>query len=398
MGGHAVIDALLNTQTSLDLQTLASQALHGQPVLQPDYRITVEDKDGKSTDLTPVFAGRLISLTLTDNRSLEADMLDLSLDDSDGLLDIPNRGARLRVAIGWKGQPLVDKGVYTVDEIEHSGSPDTLSIRARSADLRTGLSQQRERSYHNQTVRQIITALAEAHKLKPVIGATLAEEVVPHLDQTSESDANLLTRLADQFDAIGTVKDGRLLFIKAGEATTASGEPMPAITLTRQDGDQHRFSIADGQNYTAVTARWQNADKGTQGEVTVDANTRYKRVHTQTKKGKTSKKTRQVAVQTEPVTSSAENTRVLRHLYASEATALRGARAAFAKLQRGVATFSLTLAIGRPELRTELPVTVSGWKPQIDATGWLVSQVTHTMGDGGYTTVVELEMRVNDNQ
>ena len=151
--------------------------------------------------------------TLTDNRSLEADMLDLSLDDSDGLLDIPNRGARLRVAIGWKGQPLVDKGVYTVDEIEHSGSPDTLSIRARSADMRTGLTQQRERSYHNQTVHQIITALAGVHKLKPVIGATLADEVVPHLDQTSESDANLLTRLADQFDAIGTVKDGRLLFI-----------------------------------------------------------------------------------------------------------------------------------------------------------------------------------------
>ncbi|ACO74159.1 Late control D family protein [Laribacter hongkongensis HLHK9] len=139
-------------------------------------------------------------------------MLDLSLDDSGGLLDIPNRGARLRVAIGWKGQPLVDKGVYTVDEVEHSGSPDTLSIHARSADMRTGLTQQRERSYHNQIVRQIITALAGAHKLKPVIGATLADEVVPHLDQTSESDANLLTRLADQFDAIGTVKDGRLLF------------------------------------------------------------------------------------------------------------------------------------------------------------------------------------------
>ena len=86
-------------------------------------------------------------------------------------------------------------------------------------------------------------------------------------------------------------------------------------------------------------------------------------------------------MQTEPGTSSAENTKVLRHFDASEATALRGARAAFAKLQRGVATFSLTLAVGRPELRPELPVTVSGWKPQIDATNWLVSQVTHTMED-----------------
>ena len=30
-----MIDALLNTRTGIDMQTLAGQALHGQPVLQP---------------------------------------------------------------------------------------------------------------------------------------------------------------------------------------------------------------------------------------------------------------------------------------------------------------------------------------------------------------------------
>ncbi len=62
--------------------------------------------------------------TLTDNRNLEADMLDLSLDDSDGLLDIPNRGARLRVATKYPHiarEHFSRKGVH-VDIIKLYGS------------------------------------------------------------------------------------------------------------------------------------------------------------------------------------------------------------------------------------------------------------------------------------
>ncbi len=65
-------------------------------------------------------------------------MLDLPLGDSDGLLDIPNRGARLRVAIGWKGQPLVDKGVYTVDEIERIVTTDYLVVRTDAELVKKG--------------------------------------------------------------------------------------------------------------------------------------------------------------------------------------------------------------------------------------------------------------------
>ncbi|EFA0018738.1 TPA: phage late control D family protein, partial [Escherichia coli] len=32
------------------------------------------------------------------------------LDDADGQLQLPPRGARLTVLIGWKGEPLTEKG------------------------------------------------------------------------------------------------------------------------------------------------------------------------------------------------------------------------------------------------------------------------------------------------
>ncbi|MDI8752169.1 acetyl-CoA sensor PanZ family protein, partial [Salmonella enterica subsp. enterica serovar Montevideo] len=41
---------------------------------------------------------------------------------------------------------------FTVDEIEHSGAPDRLTIRARSADFRETLNTRREKSWHQTTV------------------------------------------------------------------------------------------------------------------------------------------------------------------------------------------------------------------------------------------------------
>lgn len=46
----------------------------------------------------------------------------------------------------------------------------------------------------------------------------------------------------------------------------------------------------------------------------------------------------------------ADNTFTLTTTYASKAQAIRAAQAKWDKLQRGVAEFSITLAVGRPEL------------------------------------------------
>jgi hypothetical protein len=83
---------------------------------------------------------------------------------------------------------------------------------------------------------------------------------------------------------------------------------------------------------------------------------------------------------------------VLRHQYASKANAVRAAKAELGRIQRGAATFSLTLAYGRPDLTPEQPATLSGWKPDIDGADWLVSKVTHQLDDNGYTSQVELEL------
>lgn len=217
----------------------------------PAFSISIEGRD-----ITTVLDNRLMSLTLTDNRGFEADQLDLELDDADGKIVLPRRGAVITLALGWKGQPLFPKGAFTVDEIEHTGAPDRLTIRARSADFRETLNTRREKSWHKTTVGEVVKEIAVRHKLKMALGKDLSDKPVEHIDQTNESDGSFLMRLARQYGAIASVKNGNLLFIRQGQGKSASGKPLPVITITRKDGDSHRFTLADRGAYTGVIASW----------------------------------------------------------------------------------------------------------------------------------------------
>jgi hypothetical protein len=352
-----------------------------QSYRRPAWRLTLGEED-----LSGKIDGRLSSLTLTDNRGFEADQLDVVLSDHDGRLDIPPRGAELTLSIGWDGEGLVEKGTFRVDEVEHSGAPDQITLRARSADLRSGIAAQHERSWHDTTLGAIVHQVADECGLRCLADVALASLDVEHVDQTNESSANLLTRLAQDYGAIATVKAGVLLFTRSGIATTAGGHAIPAATLTRADGDQHRFSVADRDTYIGVRAQYHDLSTGLRGEVLI----------TQDNIDEDGQMVTREQILDKRVDHSADNVKTLRHTYATQSTASRAARAEYRRLQRGIATFHLTLAHGRPDLYPETPCTVSGWKPAIDGTDWLIARVTHHLTDSGYTTAVEMEIRATE--
>lgn len=322
----------------------------------PAFRVTLDGRD-----LTDRIAPRLLSLTLTENRAGEADQLDLQLTDHDGALALPHRGAEIRLALGWQHSGIVEKGLFRVDEVEHSGAPDAITLRARSADLTADMRLRRERSWDTATLGDIVRTLAGDHGLAPQIAPTLADIAVPHLDQT-ESDIHLLTRLGHLHDAVATIKAGRLLFAPVGQGTTASGAPLPVATLHRRDGDSHRYLTVDRDTYSGVRAYWHDQDGADRKGVLVGGSGNAKR---------------------------------LRDTYPSEAEAMEAARAEWARIQRGAATLSYNLALGRPDLYPEQRVRVLGIKPDLDTTDWLVAKVTHSLA-GGFTTSIEMETANED--
>lgn len=377
----------------------------------PAFKVVITTKDKKHQDITQVVSSRLITLSLTDNHGLEADTLDLELSDHDGKLALPPRNAIISLALGWKGKPLIDKGQYSVDEVQFSGgagSADRLTIRARAADLKGSFSEQKERSFDKKTLGEIIDTIAKENQLKSQVEKELANRFIDHIDQTNESDINLLTRLSEEHGAMCTVKNGTLLFMPLGKGKTVTGKDIPLRKITRKNGDNYNFSIAESENYKAVRAYWHDPDSGKRGEITVDENTKIVRKKRMTKgrtlkdgtvKGRRlSKRTYREIEQQEPITSDSSQIKSLRHTYASERTAITAAKSAFDKLKRGVATFSLNLALGEPDLMPETPIVLSGFKAEIDATNWLITRVTHNLSDGGLTSQIECELKVEDDE
>ncbi|MBJ2270024.1 phage late control D family protein [Pseudomonas sp. MF6772] len=354
-----MIDAVLSKVTGY-LKDTAQRFIRDAAYPVPAFRLSVD-----GLDIAQKVSPRLMSLELTDNRGVEADQLTITLSDHDGLLTIPPKGAVLRLWLGWSDTGLVDKGTYTVDETEHSGAPDVLSIRARSADLRKGLKTKRERSWSNTTLGEVMGDIAMGNNLTATIAGVLDGLPILQLDQANESDANLISRLGEEFDAVASVKAGCLLCLPAGGGKTASGLDLPHITLTRIDGDQHRYLQADRDSYDGVRAYY------------YDVNSAKKQ---------------------EAIAGGGDNLKDLRHTYSDQQSALRAARAEFRRLQRGSATLSYSLAMGRPDLIPELTYTLQGVKAEIDEIIWYGGNVQHSLtADGGYIVSLELESKLPED-
>lgn len=319
-----------------------------------DFRLTLD-----GVDLTPRFRPRLATLTLTEQRSDQADQLDLVLTDQDGQLAIPRTSAVITLELGWLGSPLISKGAFKVDEVEVAGSPDVISLTARSADFTSGFRRRREGSWRSTTLGAALRELAARQGLSPRIDATLAATPLQVLDQSQESDAALLRRLGREHDAVATVKAGTLIFMPIGAGRTSGGAALPGFVITRRSGDGHRWRRAERDAYSGVEATWHDSDG---------------------------------AERRTALAGDASNAKRLRRTYASEASAKRAAQAELGRVARSKATMSYTLALGRPDLFPELIGQVQGFKPEIDQSRWVIERCVHTLsGDGGLTTALELE-------
>ena len=344
--------------------------------LTPIWRVTVNGNN-VSDRILP----RFVSLTITDDRANDADEVELVVSDHDGRLELPETGDTVEVAIGWQAEPvaapyrqfdsdemgfpvgLIDKGRYTVQAVEYSGTPDVITIRARAANLLDSLRGLRDESWHDTTVGAIVNSVAARNGIKATVDKEVASRKVKHADQLSESDASFLRRLAQTFDCICTVKNGALLFPQARPRRAPRGKPLPPVFNTRGDGDQHRWSRADRDAYSGVRAMYNNVKTGNRSSVVAGISGRAKE---------------------------------LRTTFASEADALAAARAEWLRIQRGIFDFEITLAYGRADIIPQRPARVAGYKRKIDETPWIVTRVRHSLDGSGYVSQLTLETEQAD--
>ncbi|WKL55997.1 phage late control D family protein [Asticcacaulis sp. ZE23SCel15] len=289
------------------------------------WRVTLNGRD-----LTDIMRPRLIGLSLTEKRGEEADELEIVLDDKDGQLEIPSSGRTLTVELGWKQGAnlplgLISKGTFKVDEASWRGNPDTITIRARSADLTDGFAIRRERSFVDATVGDIIGAIAADNGLTSHINSDLTGKPFPALGTGARSDAARLNELGRRF---GGVAMGKLIFAPISKGQTAGAKPSRPRRFPAIKPQAHRN--IRGRNATPITA-WRPA-------ITTPLRVR--------------KRPWCPVAATATVSPSAS-----KKTYASETSARQAAEAEHKRVARSKATTSISLALGRPDITPERPIT-----------------------------------------
>ena len=322
--------------------------------MRPAYRILADQRD-----ITDAIRDRLLSLTLTDEAGYQSDTVSLRLDDREGRIELPRKGAKLEVSLGYEERGLAQMGLYIVDEIELAGPPDTLTIQAKAVDMKSNLKQHKTRAWSDTTLDEVVSTIAQEHRLKPRVEPALGAIRIPHIDQTEESDLHFLTRLGNQYDAVGKPAGPYVLFVPHGQAQSASGQATKAVSIHRTQTSDHRVTLANRGEFRAVLAHWQDVEAGQQVTERVGDG--------------------------EPVFT-------LRHTYPTAEEARAAAQAKFNALTRGLATINLTLKPGDPTLAAEAKLTLSDFRRGVDGE-WIATQITHELTSSGYTTRVEAQVR-----
>ncbi|NKD93131.1 phage late control D family protein [Haematospirillum jordaniae] len=331
--------------------------------IKPGFQIRAND-----ADITAGIRSHLVSFRLTDEAGLQSDTLELMLADPNDRkpLALPAAGTELCVALGYDNA-LRKMGLFIVDELEVSGPPDRITVKAKASvqaastseagSRRPMLTTQKNRSWAaGTTLGDMVQVIAQEHGLKAAVAPALAATSLPHVDQANESDMALLTRLSKDYDALAKPAGGHLVIAKRGESKTTTGKPLPVVAVARSEITQYRVTITKRQPVGQVITQWNDLDAGMVREV--------------------------VAGQGEPVAR-------IRHPFADAAGAKQAAVAELEKRARAEKQLSLTLP-GNPTLIAEARVELKGFRSSANGL-WLITRAEHSLSRSGYTTTLTCE-------
>lgn len=230
------------------------------------YQITVNGQD-----ITATIADRLIRMVINDNAGIDSDSIDIELDDRKPHINEPDIDADLKIWIN-KDDQLHYMGLYIIDETATNDKAGTLSIHGKAADMVGSLKAPRDHSYHDQTLDQFITTIAERHSYNPAVSDELKAQQLPHIDQRGESDLSLLTRIVKPLGAIAKANDRKLIVLGKDQAKTVSGKPLPEITLDGAGQGVYINSTSTARSkYKRVTAYYKTTEMATKEAVKVGA-------------------------------------------------------------------------------------------------------------------------------
>ncbi len=317
--------------------------------MKVDYKLTINGKAFKHHS-------RLLSLSLTDNSGFEADSLNLNLSDFDRLLQIPEKDAVIHLDI-ILGDNIFNMGDFKVSTLNYTNPPATLNINAISADFSSEFLTSRNKKYNDTTLKGVLDIIAGRNKLAVSISKELANTKITYLAQHNESDANLITRLAQDHNAKASIKNKKIIFVAKDDKQTPSGKEIPKISIFSSDVTSFSYQESErNEKITGIKAYYHDNSKGTRKVVIV---------------------------------GSDKNTRDIKKTFASKERAEIAAKSKLNELSANAKKLSLTAVLDHANVFALCPLKTKGLKEKIDAVSWQIEKVTHNLSSSGYLVNIE---------
>jgi len=320
----------------------------------PTFKLSVEGLPSGSE-----VSDRLVSISVTLNNGQVSDQLSLEFDDRDtvfgGGISLPKQGVEISVSLGYETYT-AQMGTFIVNRISSSGSSAgrTLSVIATPALLNADYT----RTWSNNSIADIVDTIAGEHKLKARVSQKLQSETITVVNQFNESNAAFLDRLAARYNAVCKPMAGNLLFMVKGEGTSASGLPMPPVTVSAHDVLQWSKNFNQQLDVKKVCASWIDYARAEMQEIYVPFG----------------------------VPKAGENVLRLPHPFNNEREAKAPAVARFDETNREDESLSLTM-IGNPEITAEGRISLTNFRTSVNGS-YIVKSAAHSFNQGGYQTTL----------
>ncbi|MBL4929315.1 phage late control D family protein [Fuscibacter oryzae] len=343
----------------------------------PAVRVTVD-----GTDMSAIFRQRLVSMQLTDTAGVQSDTVSIVLADGGpfGKLELPKTGAEIEVALGYGFSAQV-VGLYVAEEIGASGPPDQVTIRGYSSPFggtnggKAPINDAKTRSWPDGlTVSAIVAKIAKEDGMQAAVSAEAGKVKPGHLDQIDESDMALLSRMARDNGLIFKPGGGKLVMVKAGESTSASGQKIPTVSLRPPQVSRWTLAVKRPEAVKKVVTKYRNLKTNTTEEVEMESPSA----------------TGGDGSYGDKLLAQVTTTRKVQTTYTSKETATAAADAAAKEAYRKSQQMDVDLP-GRADLMAEGRLILSGFRPGVDRE-WLIAEVQHQMDSQGWRTRVQCEL------
>lgn len=167
-------------------------------VQTPTFEIFYEGKP-----ITAHIQPHLIDLSYTDHLSDQSDELQVQFEDIERKWIgawFPTQGDKLKLQLGYQGEPLVDLGEFEIDDIEWSydNNGSSVSLKALSTGISKANRTLKPKAYENTTLAEIVRKVAKNLDLN--LSGTVAHIPIQRVTQYQERDVEFLTRLAHEYN------------------------------------------------------------------------------------------------------------------------------------------------------------------------------------------------------